>query len=992
MVKKTRARKNYTKFWALWALLFGVMFIITTIGNAIANIYAPIINSTLNVTTTKVTGKNENESSSNYGFTLEEEQRLRNDNIALTKQIMNEGAVLVKNNNTALPLSSGNSVSIFGNAQLSYLDLADALENEGITVNRTLYDAYAKIHENYVPVKGTDPNEIPWDQISGNVTGGDAAIVVLGRTSGEGSDCVFTEEGDYLALSKEEQELLQQLTALKADGTFKKLIVVLVTSNSIDSEYLQDGNALGIDVDSVVWTAQAPGGPFESGYTAEMIQSLADLICAKDGADFSGRLVDTMYVDNQAMPEMVNFGAQNANTSGADKALIKDVMEDQSKWAGAQGNYWRTTAVYAEGIYHSYRYYETRYEDYVLNGNEHNAYTNWSYDGYVAAPFGTGLHYNQDISYKDFSVSENDADNTFDVTVTVVNSGSSDVKHSVLAYMQTPYSDRDAELGIEEGSIKIVGYDKVEVPAHSEATVTIPVSQREMATYDEYEAKTYIRDAGTYYLTIGDSVHDAMNNILAAKTADNEEAAARMQELGESGNASAVWSKDYTFDADIFSKSDITGFEITNQFDSWDLNKDTDAQAAGNNVVYLSRKDWVGTFPKRVTVKYNNAMVEAARPQTYEPDAQLISETEMPALGQDYGENKITLPMLKGLSYDDPMWDTFMSQLTMDEIIQNVAIRTNTAIEGLIVPATKDTDGPTGVGTTTANGVERVAASSEDLRAATFNAKLMEEIGRQLFGENMIHSAGDKIIGWWGPGVNLHRTPYGGRNQSYYSEDGFVSGMAAAYETLGAQSVNTVVVAKHYLLNDGETNRHGIANWANEQTIREIYLPAFELAAQYGGLDSVMTSFNRGGMVWTGQDENLITNVLNGELGVQGMVITDMYETDYEDAVDGIIAGNTRWLSSSLDSNIVTPIQERIDANDTVFVNKLVEAAHHNLWNVVNSYAMDGFDTNTKIVSVTPWWQMALYAAIGVSALLTLACAALAVGHYREKKKAFAEA
>lgn len=117
--------------------------------------------------------------------------------------------------------------------------------------------------------------------------------------------------------------------------------------------------------------------------------------------------------------------------------------------------------------------------------------------------------------------------------------------------MQTPYSDRDQELGIEEGSIKIVGYEKEDIPVGQSVDVTVSVDQTEMASYDEYESKTYIRDEGTYFLTTGNSVHEAMNNILAAKTAEDEEAQARMAEFGEAGNSALVWQQDYTFDDQI---------------------------------------------------------------------------------------------------------------------------------------------------------------------------------------------------------------------------------------------------------------------------------------------------------------------------------------------------------------------------------------------------------------------------------------------------------
>ena len=328
-----------------------------------------------------------------------------------------------------------------------------------------------------------------------------------------------------------------------------------------------------------------------------------------------------------------------------------------------------------------------------------------------------------------------------------------------------------------------------------------------------------------------------------------------------------------------------------------------------------------------------------------------------------------------------------MDQLTVDQLVEEVSVADNIAIDSLLIPKTRDLDGPTSTGSTTNNGINPVGSTSEDLRAATFNKTLLEKVGQQMFGENLIHSAGDTVVGWWGPGMNIHRTPYGGRNYSYYSEDPYVTGMSAAAEVKGCQNVNARAVGKHFVLNDQEANRHGVSEWANEQTIREIYMDQFRLAAQYGGLESVMTSFNRGGMVWTGQDSNLLLNVARGEFGLDGMIITDMYETDYEDAVDGIIGGNTRWLSRSTSSNINDPIQERIDAEDTVFMTALRDAAQRNLWQVVQSFAYDGFNENTQIQVLTPWWQMVIRTVMGVSAALMVLSIVMAVRSYNRKKK-----
>lgn len=983
MIRK-RFKRNFTKFWTLWSLLFGVVAAVMAVAIAITTPMATIINKTLGTSTTKVEGLAD-ESSSNYEFTEEGEQQLRDDNVELVKRVVREGTTLVKNNDDALPLAEGANVSVFGLAQAGLgegsFDLREGLEANGIEVNEELHALYGRLASSYRPSDGSAPNEVPWSEVSSAAGTGDAALVVLQRRTHEGSDGLYRPEQDYLALSAEETELLQALTAAKEAGDFGSLVVIVTSSNSIDSEYLQDGNDLGIDVDAAVWTSgEVP---------AEGFEAVAELLVAAHGLDFSGRLVDTMYVDNQLMPEMANFGNYGADTTQVDVADIKSVLESQLEWAGPQGDYWQTSVTYAEGVYHSYRYYETRYEDFVLNGDAHGAYTGWSYDGYVAAPFGHGLQYNTGISYTGFKVSENDVDQTFEVDVTVENSGATDVQHSVLIYMQTPFTERDQRLGIEEGAIKLVGFEKVDVPAGESVVARVSVDQRQMGTYDEYEAKTYVRDAGTYFLTTGADVHDAMNNILSAKVQGDPAATARMAELGEAGDAGLTWSGEYTFDDEIFSTSRTTDVEITNQFDLWDLNKDDDAQAAGNRVTYFSRLDWVGTFPRPVTVKYNLDMVNAARPQTYEPDEDLIAATEMPLLEQDLGDDGILLADLAGADFDDPRWEPYLSQFTVDELIANVTSMSGTAAPDLGVPGTRDLDGPTGVGETTVTGQEPVNATGQDLRAATFDAVLLEEVGRNLFGENMIHTdAGDPVISLWGMGANLHRTPYGGRNAQYYSEDGFVSGMAGAFETIGVQSVNTRAVAKHYLLNDMETNRHGVTTWANEQTIRELYLPAYELAAEVGGLEAMMNSFNRGGMVWTGQDRNIQENVLRGEFGMEGMFITDAYETAYEDGVDGIMGGTTRFLAFSAGpASLTEPMQERVDAGDTVFVTNLVDAVHHNLWHAVQTHAFDGYTDDTTISVVMPWWQKTLIASLVASILLAGAAAFMAVRNVRRKRQ-----
>ena len=992
-----KVKRNKTKFWFLWTLLFVSVLIVSLIGNSYALRYKGALNSVLGIDTTQVEGLTEL-SASDYDFTQEDETRLIQDDHALYQRIVEEGTTLVKNDagtdgEPALPLSENDKISIFGIAAPAYLDLKNSLEENGIQVNKSLYEGYQSFYEgDYQPRTGADPREVPWSEVSkvlGNDTG-DTALVVFGRRSSEGTDCVsghsgnnsaspYAEAQDYLAFSENERGLLTAIKELKDEGVFKRTIVLITTSNSIDSAFINDPEC---GVDALVWTSADIND-------TDTLTGIANLLTNKDGLDFSGRLVDTMYVDNQLLPEMSNFGYVTADLSQVDDEVLRQVKEEQAKWRGAQGNYWNTSVTYQEGIYHSYRYYETRYEDYILNGNENNAYVNWSYDDYVAEPFGKGLHYNTGISYSDFSVDVNDENGTFDVSMVIENSGSTDVLHSVTLYMQTPYSERDRENGIEESAIKLVAYDKFEIPANSSINVTIPVDQKEMRSYDANVSKTYIRDGGDYYLTVGEDVHDAMNNILTMKTEGMDEAAQRMAELNESGDASLVWKTTYDFDDQVFATSDASGesVAITNQFDHADLNRDEDAQAAGNSIVYLSRTDWVGTFPKTYyQVQYNDEMVKQAAPQTYETDETLNAQMDMPVTGAD---NDLTVVDLIGEPFDSEVWDKFMDQLTVDELVDNVTFGQDVGrpIARLGIPATKDSNGPSGYGGAVANSEEKtISFTGGDLRAATFNDELLEEMGR-LTAENMYHRDGsDKLINLWGWGLDIHRTPYGGRNSQYYSEDAFISGMVSAAETRGLQEKGAYAMSKHYLLNDQETNRHGISTWANEQTIREVYLPAFEYAAEKGGLVSVMTSFNRLGMVWAGQDSNAQINVLRNEFGMWGSFITDMYEADYIDGVDGVIYGTTKFLASA-SPNIVDPIMELANAGDKLLISQLKDSAKHNLYQVVNSFALDGFTENTVIRTLTPWWQNALRALIAVCLIGTIGSAAMLVRTIRRKKK-----
>ena len=452
--------------------------------------------------------------------------------------------------------------------------------------------------------------------------------------------------------------------------------------------------------------------------------------------------------------------------------------------------------------------------------------------------------------------------------------------------------------------------------------------------------------------------------------------------MDTNGNAAMVYEyKVATLDTEIFSTSYATGNAITNLFDDVDPNKDKNASQL-NSVTWVSRSNWEGTLPtKSYVMKYNDAMVEQARSIAYVADPEAQANTPMPRFGISNG---LTLASFMDVEYDDPMWTKLLEQMTYEETAKLVM---NCWYGSDAVPSVgklRQTDQDTSMGRTnpfTANpDLVGLDFTSGDLRAATFNAELMKKVGL-LTGENNLHASTDtvKAIGLYGFSPNIHRTPYSGRNGEYFSEDAYITGIACGLAVQGMQEKGSVCFVKHFFLNDQEDLRHGVATWANEQTLRECYLPAFEYTVTLGGGMGFMNSFNRIGMIWVGEHKGAQIDFLENECGFEGNIVTDLYESDYQDVVDGLLGGTTMWLAVSSDQYAHGLITSDTYRNDPVIVSALVEAAHRMLYGASRSAAMNGVSVSTQIVSVTPWWQTALVAVDASLTVITLACAAMLV-------------
>ncbi|MEQ2637473.1 glycoside hydrolase family 3 protein [Paratractidigestivibacter faecalis] len=869
---------------------------------------------------------------SDYAYTKDDEKQLVADEAQAFAAAVGEGIVLLKNEAGALPLSPADGkVVAFGNATQYMTGFDAAMAAAGFDFDADAWDFYANGTKN---VTRWEVNENPWATVTAapffSAASG-TAIVFLGRRVGEGSDAQWYRDHDYLALSAEEKDMLNGVAELRRAGTFSKMIVCVTTSNNISWEDGPWSDA----IDGILWF----GNITSTGYSAPLMGSpvLVDVLAGK--VNPSGRLADSIYKDNQAIPAMANFGHIDADLSQVSADVMEQVTADCDKWTPAQfyGDHWRHEYLYAEGIYVGYRYYETRYEDVILGqGNVGD----FDYSKVVAYPFGSGMSYST-FEYSDFSVSEGADD--FTVNVTVTNTGSVAGKHSALVYVQSPFTDYDRANGVEKASIELKGYEKTKLldPGASEQ-LSIKVSKRELASYDAKNAKTYIVDDGDYYFTVAGSSHEALNNVLAAKgktVADG---------MTAEGSDAFVWVwSNPDFDAESFSTS-VIGAQITNVFDNVDPTLNEDIKDKNQGIVYLTRTDWEGTFPKEATrLVYTDALVKKASPIRYQAGSGDASNVAKHEFGKD---SKVMLVDMYDKAYDDPDWEKLVSKMTYEEMVDFINDPAMT-VEKIGKPKATAGNGSQGWGTTfCVSGLTGQQYCSKETTAATFNTEVHTAIG-SLTGENLLHSSTNenKNVVLYGWSCDTHRTPYSGRNFEYFSEDPYLGGRSCAEETLASVNKGVVMCTKHCAGNDQEEYRHGVPSWANEQTLREIYLRQFEKAIVEGKSNGTMTGFNRLGMMWTGENKEFLKGFLEKELGYMGINLTDQFESSCMDAPDGLLAGSHAWLGSARigKNDVCKGVLLQDDyKNDPVIQDALFEAIHRNLYNYANSLCINGMTSD----------------------------------------------
>ena len=977
------------KLWIALTSVFAFLLVVVIVGLCVMNFYEQPINLYLKVKTQEIIP--EPGAKIYYWTDWEDEQELVDYEKQLCEDIEGEGAALLMNKDNTLPLGHGTKFSCFsqssvdllyggtGSGQVSAsnaISLKSALEDSfgENTVNPDLWKFYVTSGYKRVNAATTGGNqgqyrinEVPWSKYGEALKNtfknyGDVALVVLARSGGEGADLPsgleslkpYMTDGDYLRLCKEEVELLQNLKAMKEAGTFKKIVVLLNSANTLQLDFLD-----GYGIDAVLWTGDV-------GMTG--INAVADIL--RGNITPSGRIVSTFLKDNHSAPAMVNFGAYDYKNAAA---LGLETAQNNTDKGVVKAN--KNYVVYQEGIYVGYRYYETRYEDYVLGQGNAGEF---DYDAVVAYPFGSGMSY-VNFEYSDFNVTEKD--DSFEVSVKVKNTGNIAAKHTVQIYFQSPYGRYEKENDVEKSAVEICGFDKKEIKKGGTETYTITVKKEDLTSYDHKKAKTYIMSEGDYYLTAATDAHNAVNNILMAKKADG--ITVDESKMSGEGNAALArkWNK-AEIDTETYSVSKATGKKISNLFEEADLNKYEGT--SGQKITYLTRKDWTGTFPKKtveltVTDKmWEDGLThdESGRAAIAEKYKKLYYSdvTEVPTMNKDAG---LKVADLCEVAADDDRWNTLIEQLTYSEMTNVIynGFHMTQPCQKIGLPGTLDENGPQGLTAGLIGGESAMCYTSEDVMAATYNLELITEMGKCI-AEDFIHASnvddGKIYAGIYGPGANIHRTPYSGRNFEYYSEDGWLSGEICATEVAAIQSKGVYVFTKHFALNDQEEGRYGISTWSNEQAIREVYLEGFEGSVRGGGL-GVMSSFNRIGVVWAGAHRGLMTGILRDEWGMKGAAITDCsVSAKYMDYRLGVLAGQDLWDGFS--GGMAT--LDGLD-NDPAIVKACQTAMKRITYSISRSHTMNVGKAAIKIL--VPWWRVLLITLICVFGVFAAGSAAMLV-------------
>ncbi|MFD0704552.1 glycoside hydrolase family 3 N-terminal domain-containing protein [Alloscardovia venturai] len=876
----------------------------------------------------------------------------------LATDIQNEGITLLKNNDANLPLKANSKVNVYGwastnpiyggtgsgsmNANYPTTSLLEGLKHAGLQPNDKLSKKYTNYRADR-PLVGmmsqdwTLP-EVPAAQytssdISQEKNYSDKAVVVIGRSGGEGADLPtnmhakniqtkpagtkvkiqafggtpgsyyvnnskdyqdFEDGQGFLTLSKTEQDLVKLVTSNYNDVT-----VVYNGANAMDMSWVDQYS----QIKSVLWCPPAGQTGFDS---------LGSVLAGK--VNPSGKTADTFVKDFTQTAWWNNFGH-------TDYTNMKEFAPTAQSTTPSFVNY-------VEGIYVGYRFFETASDEGLIN-----------YNDVVQYPFGYGLSYTTfeqkmgDVTYANGKVS-------FDVTVT--NTGDVEGKTPVEVYYNPPYT----EGGIEKATANLVAFEKTkELKPGESQTVKVSFKDSDMASYDTNGNGGYVLEAGEYKVSINSDSHTKIDT--------------------KSVNVTST----IKYDASNTHNGDKTAAK--NQF----------ADVAGEGITYLSRANHFANYAEatakptntELADKYKDEFVNSTNvSQWLEKAKKADSDVKMPTTG---AKNGVQLYQLYGKKYDDKMWDKLLDQLTVKEMRSLIEYDGygNGAVESIGKVRQTDVDGPAALNNNfTKQG--SIGLPSSVSVASTWNKNLAKEFG-DIIGQ-MAKDMG--VTGWYAPAQNIHRSQYAGRNFEYFSEDPLVSGTMASLEIKNAQAHGIYAFMKHFAMNDEEDGRLAqMHTWSNEQAMREIYLKPFEMSVKDGGARATMSAFNYVGNTWAGANKNLLVNVLRNEWGFNGFVLTDYFGGyGYMDATESIYNGGTGMLATVKTTNEVSD-------DSAATVSHLREAAHGVLYAAVNTYLYANGAPKASVAT----WQWIYYVVVAVIALLLLLAAIVSIRRFIKRRK-----
>lgn len=839
----------------------------------------------------------------------------------LNIQIAGEGMVLLKNENGTLPFGKDvTNLSVFGVRSDNLLlagtgtgsvkadtapSLKQSLTEAGFRINPALADFYEKDTE----AKPDPKNEVY--EFGRSITDSyksynDAAVIVFSRVGGENAD-VSTDVGEaadvgehvkgivnkhYLEFTNAEQRLMEHVAA-----SFDKVVVVLNASNPMELKEL-DMEKYGVD--AAIWMSQ----PGQNG-----VMALGKILNGEINP--SGKLVDLFEKDFTSSIVWNNYGTgvQAVNNDGTpvynaqtnpypnvyrteDGKIYGTVPQGNTPGTGF------TEVQYEEGIYLGYMFYETM--AYEMNRREAGTGDEW-YKNNVMYSFGHGLSYTSfkqrvEGVYKDKACRTEiggvltGTEEAVYVKVKVENTGKTAGKDVVQIYVNAPYYENE----IEKSYVKLAGFGKSQLIGAGESdTVVVRVNVQDLASFDAYDDNenghnTYELDSGSYNLFAMKNSHELYDSYA------------------------------FTVDEDIhLGNDDFSGREVVPLFSSDDEYNLLDYYKGELKMDLVSRMDFInGTYtqPEAATaeeLKRDGEWFDKAVQRDYYAVADDGTEdsgyTETPwadetvpadwtqgtGVKDENGHYETVLADMTGVEFGDEKWTEFMNQLTWDELVAAVEFGSHgtAAIPSIDKGQTRETDGPIAL----SGGF---AWCVEPLQAATWNTSLVERLGILTANQAMLrwqdssYTNPNMLAGWYGPAMNTHRSHFLGRTFEYYSEDGILGGYMGAAVVGGAQSKGLNCWIKHFVLNDQEIYRKGINTYCTEQAFREIYCKPFQMAIQEGNATAIMTSFNRIGQVAAAVNYNLITKLVREEWQFDGVIVTDMYNSNCWPSTMLLRAGN----------------------------------------------------------------------------------------------------